>query len=327
MRRNAKPRAYRGTCAVLSILAACIGPAPPGAAAVESFQLVDTTGQSFYAGATTILDIPVSDLADRTPELQGLEPAPDQKELPAVLRRVGAQTESLSREMPNLVSREEVVREQLHKDGSVKRSMRQEFNYLILNHVKGHTVEMEEYRTDLRGRRIHPSGLEEGFSLTEGFATLWLNFHPSNQPTCRFRMLGEQTVDGRQTYVVAFAQKPGWGALAGTVRFNNQSYVILYQGIAWIDAQNFRIVRLRVDLLAPRPDIQLEQQTTVVRFGEVRIAQVGQPLWLPRQVTVTTRFQGRFFRNIHQYEDYRLFSVSSRILPGPPEESTPRKPD
>lgn len=325
MRRNAQRRARNLACMTLGVLAACLGLSNWRPAAASPFQLVDSSGQSFYEGAPTILDLPISRLVQLTPELQGLQPAADQQQLPAVLSGVGAQTEALSKKIPDLVSREEVVREQLRKDGSIKRSMRQEFNYLILNHVKDHTIEMEEYRTDLRGRRIRPSGLEEGFSLTEGFATLWLNFHPSNQPTCRFRLLGEQTVDGRQTHVVAFAQKPEWGALAGTVRFNDNSYVILYQGIAWIDTQNFRIARLRVGLLAPRADIELQKQTTLVRFGEVHIAQLASALWLPRQVTVTTQFHDRFFRNIHQYEDYRLFSVSSRILPGPPEES-PEKP-
>lgn len=292
----------------------------------RAFQLVDTTGQSYYKGATTILDLPPSQLLQRIPELQGLEPAADQQELSSLLRRTGEQTEILSRRIPNLVSREVVRREQLREDGSVRKELRQEFNYLMLSHVRDHVIEMEEYRTGARGRRIHPEGLEEGFSLTEGFATLWLNFHPSNRSTCEFRLLGQQRLNGLSTYVVAFAQKPGWGALAGTVRFNGTSYVILYQGIAWIDRRNFRIVRLRVDLLAPRPDVGLEKQTTVVSFGEVRIARAASALWLPSEVTVTTKFRGKLFRNTHRYTDYRLFSVKSRIVTAPPESASPPKP-
>lgn len=46
------------------------------------------------------------------------------------------------------------------------------------------------------------------------------------------------------------------------------------QGIAWIDNANFQIVQMRADLLGPRPEIGLDEQTTEITFGEVRFADV-----------------------------------------------------
>jgi len=44
-----------------------------------------------------------------------------------------------------------------------------------------------------------------------------------------------------------------------------------FQGLAWIDAGNCEIVRLRRDLLTPLPEIRWERQTTEVNFGAVRL--------------------------------------------------------
>ena len=45
---------------------------------------------------------------------------------------------------------------------------------------------------------------------------------------------------------------------------------MLLQGIAWIDQSDFRIVRLRTDLLAPQPEIQVQRQTASILFGPGR---------------------------------------------------------
>jgi hypothetical protein len=109
---------------------------------------------------------------------------------------------------------------------------------------------------------------------------------------------------------------------------------LLTQGIAWVDKRNFHILRMRTDLLARQPEIGLEQQTTKIRFGEVRFGDVPVPLWLPRDVDVNLKFAdpatrqhavnsrepltfGAFdavFRNIHRYTNYRRYRVSTKML-------------
>jgi hypothetical protein len=161
--------------------------------------------------------------------------------------------------------------------------------------------------------------------LTRGFASLWLHFHPSNQSAARFRYLGQQTDGGLRCYVVAFAQKPGWATFTGKVIYEGRSIRLLYQGIAWIEEASFRIVRLRMDLLAPRTDIGLERQTTELQFSETRLPQTSAPLWLPQKVVVTTEMNKRLYRNVHRYSGYRLFKVETNILPVPPEQPMPSK--
>ena len=55
----------------------------------------------------------------------------------------------------------------------------------------------------------------------------------------------------------------------------------------------------------------LRGHTTDINFSEVRMEGIGQPLCLPRELTVTWKLGGRTYRNRHQYSDYKLFSVAS----------------
>ena len=92
---------------------------------------------------------------------------------------------------------------------------------------------------------------------------------------------------------------------------------MLLQGIAWIDQTDFRIVRLRTDLLAPQPEIALQEQTSNIRFGPVRIAALDSELWLPQAVDVAMRANGQFLRERHRYSRYRLYQAKSKIIFSP----------
>jgi hypothetical protein len=204
---------------------------------------------------------------------------------------------------------------------------RVQFDYMILTHEKNAHVTLDEYRAGPDGSPLAMEGLEEGYMLTQGFASEWLHFLPPARPSARFRYLGQQTDGGLRCYVVAFAQKPGFATITGTVVQAGRSVCLLYQGIAWIDEASFRIVRLRTDLLAPRPDIGLERQTIELHFGEIHLPQTVAALWLPQEVIVTTDMKDHLFRNIHRYSGYRLFKVETRILPAPPDQPPPNRPN
>jgi hypothetical protein len=277
--------------------------------------------------ARPLLDYPLHDVLRAAPELQGLEPTGNQDELAFILDKTGKVTEELLGSMPDLISHEEVTQQKLHAPGSVKDHRRLEFDYMILIHRQGRIVTLDEYRAGPDGSPLEADGLEEGYMLTRGFASEWLHFLPPVQSAARYRYLGQQTNGELRCYVVAFAQKPGLATITGRVVFGGRSVCILYQGIAWIDEASFRIVRLRTDLLAPRPDMGLERQTTELHLGEIRLPQTASPLWLPQEVVVTTGMNKQLFRNVHRYSGYRLFKVETKILPAPPDQPLSKTPN
>ena len=89
------------------------------------------------------------------------------------------------------------------------------------------------------------------------------------------------------------------------------------QGVAWIDPSDFRILRLRTDLLSILDTVPLRRMTSVIQFGFMQIAEMPAPLFLPREVTVTFTVDKSTSREVHKYSKYRLFRVQSKIVPMP----------
>ncbi len=309
----------------------------PGALAVLAFtqwhllvaqtEDMDTSEQSYFEDARPLLDYSLPDLLRAAPELQGLEPAGNQDKLDFILDKSGEVAEDLLGRMPDLILREDVILKKPRDQGSSKDQRRREFDYMIVVHRQNAKITVEEYRSGAEGTGMEVQDQEEGYMLTRGFASVWLHFLPSNRPASRFRYLGQQTNGGLRCYLVAFAQIPGWATVTGKVISKGISALILYQGIAWIDEASFRIVRLRTDLLAPRPDIGLEKQTTELRFGETSLPQTVSPLWLPQEVVVTTEMNDQLYQNVHRYSDFRLFHVETKVLSARPDQPLPKTPN
>jgi hypothetical protein len=307
---------------------ALAAPAPP--------QEAQPAPEVTYVNATNFVSSSLPEVQVAVPELKGLKPAEDQHDLTRLLDKVGAKTVELVRKIPNLISNEEVAESQPEGAGA-----RKEFSYLILAHRGKDSVTLEEYRADLYPRRVPSDGSLGAMippasaqqweelartsarvsarqtgapPLAQGFASMWIRFYPSNRPESDFRYLGRQKIDGHQVFVLAFAQKPGSVRMPGEVRLKDETIPVYYQGIAWVDASDFRIVRLRTDLLAPLAAISLTRLTAEIEFANTQAAGFAAPLWLPKAVEVTSELSGRRFRDLHSYSKYRSFQVHTKIL-------------
>lgn len=265
--------------------------------------------KSRWADAKPYLNDPLPQLQEAMPELKGLEPARSQEELNSILAKAGETCVHLLERMPNVISNEAVITRVEHA-----RPWQEKFGYLLLSRQTPDGIVLQEYRTDENGRTLPETPLSGPFS--QGFAAMWVRLFPANQAESRFRYLGKQKSDGHETFVVAFAQVPGLVKFPAQFLLQRIQITILYQGIAWIDASDFRIVRMREDLLAPRPDAHLQRFTAQVRFDEVHIAKAASSLWLPREAIVEWEFKGQSSRQNHTYSHYRLYEVKTRIVPG-----------
>lgn len=288
--------------------------------------LLDTRGQTYFSGAHSYINDSLPRLKKAVHQLRGLHPAASQQSLPAILSRTGGGLGDLAGKLPNLIALESLSQFQSLRDGNAAASIRSKYNYLILVHHNGGEPDFEERRIDLAGRRTQARGLEEGFVVTKGFATLWRDFLPLAQQESVFRYLGTERDGKKESYVVGFTQRPGWVEAPMYFVQGRQSFACLFQGVAWIDEANFHILRLRTDLLAPRPEVGLYKMTTVVTFGPARIVEVPEPLWLPVKAEVTAVIGGYFYRNIHRYSNYKLFQTRVRFLPPPVKPVSPVRP-
>ena len=288
---------------------------------------INAEEERLYADARPYMDEPLSELKKTVHELEGVEPVADQSHLSELLLKVGAKADELLHKVPNLISDEVVSQTQWaasHNEapGCVgfgcgkPHDLQQdrEFNYIILSHpAEDRRQLLEEYRTTRNDKPVQGAGAPH----FQGFASAWVVFSSSNQVESRFRYLGQQKTDGHDTFVVGFAQIPGSIDYPGKIVTSRGSIPMLLQGVAWIDQADFRIVRLRTDLLAPQPEIGFQEQTSNIQFGSVRIAVLDSELWLPQEVVVVMQANGQFLREHHRYSKYRLYQAKSKIILSP----------
>ncbi len=255
---------------------------------------------------------PLPELIAAVPELKGIEPAASQDGLPSILQKTGENVSAFFTGFQNTVSVEQVREERLGKNGKVKDFQDLKFQYLLISQPQRGRMELQEYRTDRRGYPTGPTGLDSGFMLTSGFASASLLFHPAYQSGAKFRYLGRQKVNGTTLDVVAFAEIPDKAEMIERFNTHDDSILVVFQGLAWIDAGTSKIVRLRTDLLKPESKIRLERQTTEITYDPVQFKQVASTVWLPSDVAVTVEWAGKTFRNTHHYSDFRLFNTDTQ---------------
>jgi tetratricopeptide (TPR) repeat protein len=252
--------------------------------------------------------------------LPDLEPAGDQGMLKDILAAVGKNVSDLFSGLPNICSLEKVHQERLDSKGKPSSAQEYKYRYLALapDHPWGPSI--DEYRADGSGRESAQLGLSDNAMLTEGFVSAPLVFHPSYQSGSSFRLLGRQKVKGRNTYVIVYAQEPAKSSLSGSFSYGSITRSTYTQGLAWIDMENYQIIRITSDLLTPLPQLRLDKETTDITFSAVQFKQVAQKFWLPETVTVTLDWNGRTYRNNHAYSDFLVSNVESTQKIGKPKD-------
>jgi len=297
-----------------------------------------------YRHVKSYVDRRTSDLIAHLPDLKGLQPVANPEEgekgLETILDRVGENVRQFFAQFPDVTSLEQITLKRLGPHGRIVARRDETFRYLAVAGDNAGTSTLLEYRTDLKGNPIQPTGLAQGFVITKGFASLPIYLHPALRPGAFFRYLGREQMGGKETDVVAFAQRPGRAEFPIHVHVSGRTARVLVQGLAWINSSNSQIVRMRIDLLVPRPDVGPVADTTIITLGEVHFPEMPRKiLWLPREVTVTlkweqrARYETKYFlpgttftrtetefrkervtyRNIHRYSGYRLFAARSKL--------------
>ena len=259
----------------------------------------------------SVVDQPFPELIKAMPELKGMEAAGNQDALPLILQKVGDNVAAFFRDFSNTISEEDIRVENLRPDGHVKESLSEKSNYLLLAKPEKWGLGLTEYRATPDGKKAQAAELRPGFMRTKGFASASVVFHPSCQSDMNFRYLGRQQIDGREAFVIAFAQQPEKAKMVGRMIVNGVSEPALVQGVAWADARDYQIVRMRTDLLKPLPKVRLARQTTEIQYGQIHFKDTPAGLWLPQEVIVTVQWKGRTFRNSHSYSNFKRFNVAT----------------
>jgi hypothetical protein len=90
------------------------------------------------------------------------------------------------------------------------------------------------------------------------------------------------------------------------------SYPVALKGRAWISSDNYQIVRLETDLVAPLPQIRLVADHADIEYGPVKFKQGNVSMWLPQSADVYYDWKGRRIHRRHSFSKYMLFGVEDK---------------
>jgi Flp pilus assembly protein TadD len=223
------------------------------------------------------------------------------------------------KELPAVVDRYTATEMLLHEDvtsgGYPSHSQKLSFNYLVSIRDQGKFFHVEEYRNGSSGMEMFPDHF-----ATEGLPSIVLLFHPYIISDFDIKCEGLSRMRNRLTWQVYFRQREDKESRILGYYVNGRSFPIALKGRAWIDANNYQVLRIETDLRESHPDLRLFAEHLVMEYGPVKFTGRNEQLWLPASADYYSVSRGHRFHRRHSYADYILFSVDEKQKIGEPKE-------
>ena len=239
----------------------------------------------------------------------GTNPAsPEQQRLDGLLARTAAQTSVFLDQFSDVKCTEQVRQEKLGKDDKVELKEDSTFDYLVILTNAGGELNLSESRIPVK--QAKRDRRNTSMLLSNGFATLFLIFHPYYAAAFKFTPAGEESFGGRTFQKVTFQHITGMKSPAA-LALRGREYPLELSGTAWIDAETGSIAKLEAGIADTLQDVGLKSLDSQVDFAPVSFSDSKQVYWFPTQARVEVETPKQHWRNLHQFTSYKKFSVTT----------------
>jgi hypothetical protein len=233
---------------------------------------------------------------------------PDLQRLDDLLTRTANQTSVFLDQFSDVKCTELVRQEKLGKDDRVQLKEDSTFDYLIILTNAGGELSLSESRIPLHEAK--KDRRNTSMLLSNGFATLFLVFHPIYSAAFKFNLEGEETLDGRTFDKVGFQHIPGMKSPAA-LALRGREYPLELSGTAWVDPQTGSIAKIEAGIADTLQDVGLKALSSEIDFAPLKFSDSQQTYWFPTQARVEVETPHQHWRNLHQFTAYKKFSVST----------------
>src|SRR5579883_1254970 len=177
-----------------------------------------------------------------------------------------------------------VVQEKFKADGKVELKEESTYDYLVILTNSGGEVSLDESRLAVKEEKKEQ---KKGVSMlvSNGFATLFLVFHPYYSSGFQFTDLGEDKLDGHTFRKVQFKHLAGMRSPAA-LALRGREYPLDLAGVAWIDPETGVIGKIDAGLGSSMEDIGLKSMRSEVQFQPIPFKGVKDVYWFPAQASV-----------------------------------------
>jgi hypothetical protein len=228
--------------------------------------------------------------------------------LQTILDRTSAQVSTFLEQFSDVKCTENVEQEKLGPKGKIELKQASAFDYLVILTNSGGDLTLDESRLPL-----HPDKAAKNNTpllVSNGFATLFLIFHPYYSNDFKFTAAGEEVLNGRTLAKINFQHVRGERSVAA-LSLRGREYPMELSGTAWIDPQTGMIARIVADIGGTMEDLGMKTLHSEVDYAPVPFRGQKDVYWFPVQATIEVETPRQHWRNIHRFTDYKQFSVST----------------
>jgi hypothetical protein len=231
-----------------------------------------------------------------------------------LLQRTGEQMPAYLEKFSDVKCTEQVIQEKFKNDGKDdgkdKVDLKEEstYDYLIILTNTGEELSLTESRLAVHAAKADKKN--RSMLVSNGFATLFLVFHPFYANSFEFRALDDEVVDGHHLSRVAFRHVRGTRTPAA-LALRGREYPLELSGTAWIDPETAVIAKISAGIDNTMEDVGLKTLRSEVEFAPVPFHDLHRDYWFPLRATVDVETPRQHWRNTHHFSNYKRFSVST----------------
>lgn len=229
-------------------------------------------------------------------------------DLSDVLAKAGQQLQLLPQVLDRFSATETLEHQTVRENGMASGSVSVSFAYVVSIHeTRPGFLNVEEYRNGIQNESIFPEHY-----ATRGLPSQVFVFHPYYQSDFDMKCEGLARVGNGFTWQVRFSQKQNVASRMQVHYLNGHRYPVPLKGRAWIDSENFQVIRLMTDLREPIKAAGLIAQHTDITYGPVWFKKDNKSLWLPIRAEYYVQTKGHRIHRRHDFHDYLLFAVEDK---------------
>jgi tetratricopeptide (TPR) repeat protein len=222
-----------------------------------------------------------------------------------VLEMAGKRVKELVDSMSQFSAIEDLLHEKLDPAGNPLTKETRKFDYVAsITEERPGFLAVDEYRNNRDGLLSLPDHIS-----TRGFMTEALIFHPDMQENFDMTCEGLGQWHGNATWMVHFRQRDDKPKRLEEYIEVGQTYGVSQKGRAWINSDNFQIVRVESELVNSVQRLTVQHQ--FAEYGSVQFQKKNVLLWLPRSVDIFLEINRHRYYRRHSFDHYMLFSVNS----------------
>ena len=225
-----------------------------------------------------------------------------------LLGRTSQQVSNFLGQFSDVKCTEKVTQEKLGKEDKVELKEESTYDYLVILSNTGGELSLDESRLAVHEAKADKKNTS--LLVTNGFATLFLVFHPYYAQSFQFTALDDEVVSGRLLRRVAFQHIRGTRSVAA-LALHGREYPLELSGMAWIDPQTGVINKIVAEIGNTMQDVGLKSLRSEVAYAPVPFRGMKEAYWFPAQARVEVETPRQHWRNTHHFVDYKRFSVDT----------------